>query len=582
MKIYTRIICILVNLVILLNSHCFAAYATSDESLLQVNWSGKYMDSSNPVLEIDVMSSAGYIQTIAVAMYDDVFDAESEDNRPAFTDYYRMDEVVLKKGEVRTLRFKITNNGTPLEDGAYKILIQGSGKSSEESRVQIPVWVIKPLKIEGLLYDFNHADVSNMMDHIEDVEKPLQLEVADSESTARLNAFLNIRDKDYSGNFANLEDIKETWSVSEIIECLTNDSANKVRLQSLFENNASIIGIDVVGSDYKDNTTEIYNSIVYNNSLGGATSKSNLKELFSQATAITMINGAKSETISNTLATYYDEIGISDANYNKLSNCTDDQLVLKIERMFLNKDFKTAAKIKETFDNAVNTYIKENGSGLGSGSDSGSGKEQAPIKVPDAKVDATADSSTSSPSAKGSFKDVTTEHWAYNYIETLKDSGIISGYSDGKFYPDRTVKREEFVKMAVLMCDLNDENAECKFKDVLGNAWYYTYVSSAYKTGIISGLSEERFGVGSDISRQDVAVIVCRLLEKLDIKTESVGENNEFTDVDAIADYAMESVNMLSKMKVINGLEDGTFRPNVSLTRAEAAKILSLIKSYIN
>ncbi|MBQ8526392.1 MAG: S-layer homology domain-containing protein [Clostridia bacterium] len=588
MKKYLRFICISVAFAMLLSGQCFATDGESAQSLLQVSWSGNYLNSSAPELKIDVESSAGYIQTVAVVMYDDDFDAESEDNKPAITDYYRMDEVVVKKGETGTVKFKITEIGTPLADGAYKLLIQGSGGRAGESRVQIPVWVINPSGISGLISSFNNATVSNLKGYINEVEKPLQLEVGERESTDRLNAFLSIREKDYSNSFATLHDVERAWKISEIIDCLANASSDKAKLQNLFEIYAESIGIDTARDDYKDNTAAIYNNIVYNNDLSAADSISEIKELFDEAVAIATINSATGKTIAQKLAEYYDEAGISTDSYNKLADCSDKQVKIKIERMFLNKDFLTTDAIKETFDNAVDKYIKEDdddsdsdsGSGNSGGGGGGVGGRTA-IKGISAAVDAAVTSPAASQTPAASFGDCTAEHWAHSYIEALKESGIISGYSDGSFYPDRTVKREEFVKMAVLMCGLYDEGSECNFIDVLKDEWYYAYVSSAYKESIVTGLSEESFGIGADISRQDVAVIACRLLDKLGIEAGAEGENKVFTDADKIADYAAESVGILTKMTVINGFEDGSFRPEASLTRAEAAKILSLVKSYI-
>ena len=51
---------------------------------------------------------------------------------------------------------------------------------------------------------------------------------------------------------------------------------------------------------------------------------------------------------------------------------------------------------------------------------------------------------------KGSFSDVSGEHWAKEAVEALADKGIISGFGDGSFKPDNNVTREEFVKMAVV------------------------------------------------------------------------------------------------------------------------------------
>ena len=179
-----------------------------------------------------------------------------------------------------------------------------------------------------------------------------------------------------------------------------------------------------------------------------------------------------------------------------------------------------------------------------------------------------------------SFKDCPQNHWAYKYVEELRSDNIISGYADGNFYPDNKVKREEFIKMIVVLSGITSQDVSCDFDDVSAFAWYRPFVASAFDAGIVKGVDDRNFGVGSDISRQDVAVIICRLLDKLgtDINAKS---DKTFADEQDISDYASESVDTLSALSVLNGYEDGTFRPKASLTRAEASKIICLVKALI-
>ena len=65
---------------------------------------------------------------------------------------------------------------------------------------------------------------------------------------------------------------------------------------------------------------------------------------------------------------------------------------------------------------------------------------------------------------------------------------------------------------------------------------------------------------------------------KSDVLTNS---GKDFTDSADIDDYAKDSVAVLAEMKILSGFEDGSFRPQDCLTRAEAAKILSVVRGYI-
>jgi len=153
--------------------------------------------------------------------------------------------------------------------------------------------------------------------------------------------------------------------------------------------------------------------------------------------------------------------------------------------------------------------------------------------------------------------------------QALKDMGAINGKTDSDFAPADYVTREEFIKMFVSLFGEVDSDASADFADVDSSAWYYSYVASALKAGIVNGVGDGRFGVGQNISRQDIAVIAFRALAI------AKGENEvSFDDFDSIADYAKDAVDALSSQGIINGMGDGSFAPNANATRAQAAKIL--------
>ena len=155
----------------------------------------------------------------------------------------------------------------------------------------------------------------------------------------------------------------------------------------------------------------------------------------------------------------------------------------------------------------------------------------------------------------------------------MKESGIIAGYPDGSFRPEQTVSREEFVKMAVTASGLYQQGLKCDFSDAEEGAWYDSYIASAYRAGIVTGMTENTFGIGTDITREDVAVIVYRILKESE-GAETAETAGDFADFEEISEYARESVSALAEKKILNGYEDGTFRPKAYLTRAEAAKII--------
>ena len=168
------------------------------------------------------------------------------------------------------------------------------------------------------------------------------------------------------------------------------------------------------------------------------------------------------------------------------------------------------------------------------------------------------------------FEDLDGVDWAYSAISELFEKGIVSGYSDFKFKPNDSVKREEFVKMIVCCLNLENENYQSSFQDVTGD-WSEKYVSIAYKHKLVNGISGDLFGKGREIARQDMAVMVYNAL----LSRGYVSANADYNFNDECSDYARIAISELSAIGVINGVGDGYFDPHGVSTRAQAAVIIS-------
>lgn len=163
--------------------------------------------------------------------------------------------------------------------------------------------------------------------------------------------------------------------------------------------------------------------------------------------------------------------------------------------------------------------------------------------------------------------------WSKPYIEALYARNIVGGKAAGVFAPEDNITREEFVKLIVELFDLKDETAVTTFADVPEDAWYYTYVASAQKYGLVNGISSAEFGVGANIKRQDMAKIINDVLTKKGI-TAKAAEPNVFGDFAMISDYAQSHVLSVYGMGIVSGDDKGNFNPAQSATRGESAKMI--------
>ena len=181
-----------------------------------------------------------------------------------------------------------------------------------------------------------------------------------------------------------------------------------------------------------------------------------------------------------------------------------------------------------------------------------------------------------------SFSDLDEVPWAVTAIDTLSANGIVNGMDANTFNPNGNILREQFAKMIVLACDFNYKGATCDYYDVVTGAWYYRFVAEANRQGIMRGYDEEHLGIGMAITRQDICAMAYRALLAKGVKLSNAVAPQTFTDEDAISDYAKEAVHALQQAGIINGMADGSFAPNATATRAQAAKIIYGVYAYAN
>ena len=252
-----------------------------------------------------------------------------------------------------------------------------------------------------------------------------------------------------------------------------------------------------------------------------------------------------------------DYIGISIAPYLNASGKSNYNIALA-RQQFTKASLES--KIAE-----LSKGSSQSGSGGSGGSGGGSINNKPAVTKP-----STANNITSAPISP--FKDVNEKHWAFADIYALQQRGIVSGNDNGEFAPEAQMTREQFVKMICEILGLKSEKSETSFEDIQDDAWYAPYIAAATEKGIITGISDNEFGVGRPISRQDICVIVYRACEG--DMSEGV---SDFEDADMISDYALGAVTYMTDFGIVNGFEDNTFRPRDNCTRAQAAKILSSV-----
>lgn len=155
------------------------------------------------------------------------------------------------------------------------------------------------------------------------------------------------------------------------------------------------------------------------------------------------------------------------------------------------------------------------------------------------------------------------------YMKRMEELGLLQGDADGDLRPGDPITRAEFVTIINRAFGYRSAGGH-PFRDVPGTAWYAEDVDIGYTEGYITGTSPTAFSPNLSITREEAAFILAKNL----MLEPAVGENTSFADGRSISTWSRGMVSAAAENNLISGYPDGTFRPQKSITRGEAAVIL--------
>ncbi len=174
-----------------------------------------------------------------------------------------------------------------------------------------------------------------------------------------------------------------------------------------------------------------------------------------------------------------------------------------------------------------------------------------------------------------SFSDVLANVWYSEAVGFMAARSIANGVGDGRFAPVNNVIRADFLVMVMNSYGIEpDASVDNNFSDA-GNKYYTAYLGTAKRLGLVSGIGSNKYAPEATISRQDMFVILYRVLDKLgELPAGTSGKNLEdFNDTGDMAAYAKDAMKLFVETGIISG--DGrNLNPKATSTRAQAAQVL--------
>ncbi|WP_414564739.1 MULTISPECIES: DUF1565 domain-containing protein [unclassified Anabaena] len=173
------------------------------------------------------------------------------------------------------------------------------------------------------------------------------------------------------------------------------------------------------------------------------------------------------------------------------------------------------------------------------------------------------------PTGQTAFADVPEGYWAKAYIEALAAQGIIAGFPDGTFKPNDPVTRAQFATIVTKALTPPVKRANINFRDVASNFWAYNAIQSAYRSQYLAGYPDGTFKPQQEIPRVQALV---SLANGLGLTASNQNAISVYTDAAQIPNYAIGPVAAATtRQLVINYPTARQLNPNRPATRAEIA-----------
>jgi len=188
---------------------------------------------------------------------------------------------------------------------------------------------------------------------------------------------------------------------------------------------------------------------------------------------------------------------------------------------------------------------------------------------------------TVSPSWNNPFGDVGQSDWYYNAVEFVKTKGVMVGSSAQTFSPQKLLTRAEMVQILYNIEGGTVERLD-HFKDVDNGKWYAKAVNWACEKGLINGYANGTFRPDKAATREELVSVIHRYAQYKSYDTDAVKDSafSGFTDGKKVSTWARNAMQWAVSEGIISGKPGGKLDPKGTATRAETAQIfMGLLKN---
>ena len=180
--------------------------------------------------------------------------------------------------------------------------------------------------------------------------------------------------------------------------------------------------------------------------------------------------------------------------------------------------------------------------------------------------------------ASQGFVDLDITQWYHGYTDYVLDHGFMNGISTTRFAPNGALTRGQLVTTLYRLADTPEVTEPATFTDVKEGRYYTDAVAWAEDLGIVQGMTTTTFVPEGIVTREQAATFLYRYVT-LYLKQEPIPGTDlkAYIDGEAVHSYAKTAMSWAVAEGFFEGYGDGTLRPGKTLTRAQMAKLLTIL-----
>lgn len=175
------------------------------------------------------------------------------------------------------------------------------------------------------------------------------------------------------------------------------------------------------------------------------------------------------------------------------------------------------------------------------------------------------------------FSDLNTSCWYHEYTDYVLSKGLMNGMENQRFEPDRALTRGMLVTTLYRLAGSPEVTEKATFADLRAGAYYTDAVAWAQDLGIAKGMTETQFAPEKTVSREQAATFLYRFVTLYLEQEPGKGADLSVFKDGNVMNYAKTAMSWAVAEGFFEGYGDGTLRPTTSLTRAQMAKLLTIL-----